>query len=115
MERKNSFLYATEQLDIHLNQLENIRHGVIGLSKVRRRGEREITRDGYKIIYSERQDGRHEQGVGMMLRKEATQALRGYESMGPRVTDFFEISRISRFMKGLKSASEVGKSILGHF
>ena len=31
------------------------------------------------------------------------------------VTDFFEISRISRFMKGLKSASEVGKSILGHF
>src|SRR6218665_3319872 len=31
------------------------------------------------------------------------------------VTDFFEISRISRFMKGLKSAFEVGKSILGHF
>src|SRR6218665_406071 len=31
------------------------------------------------------------------------------------VTDFFEISRISRFMKGLKSASEVGRSILGHF
>ena len=31
------------------------------------------------------------------------------------VTDFFEISRKSRFMKGLKSASEVEKSILGHF
>ena len=31
------------------------------------------------------------------------------------VTDFFEISRISRFMKGLKSASEVGKFILSHF
>ena|SRR6218665_801857 len=34
---------------------------------------------------------------------------------GINVTDFFEISRISRFMKGLKSASEVEKSILGHF
>src|SRR6218665_2241215 len=33
----------------------------------------------------------------------------------PNVNDFFEMSRISRFMKGLKSASEVGKSILGHF
>ena len=37
------------------------------------------------------------------------------DSLTLYVTDFFEISRISRFRKGLKSASEVGKSILGHF
>jgi len=59
---------------------------VIGLSELRWPGEREITRDEYKIIYSERQDGRHEQEMRMVLRKEATQALIGYKPMGPRMT-----------------------------
>ena len=37
-----------------------------------------INKDGYKIIYSGRQDGGHQQGVAMVLRGEAVGALIGY-------------------------------------
>ena len=50
-------LYATGQLEVLLHQLGRVRWSVIGLSEERWSGEGEINKNGYKIIYSERQDG----------------------------------------------------------
>jgi len=78
-------LYAPGQLGVLLHQLGRVRWSVIGLSEVRWPGEGEINKDGYKIIYSGRQGGGHQQGVAVVLRGEAMGALIGYRTMGPRM------------------------------
>ena len=62
-------LYAAGQLDILLHQVKDLRWNVIGLSKTRWDGEGEMMKDGHKIIYSGRKDGKHQEGVALVLRK----------------------------------------------
>jgi hypothetical protein len=55
------------------------------LSEVRWTDAGEFEKDGYKIIYSGRDDGLHQQGVGMLISTEAKKALLGYDTVGPRI------------------------------
>ena len=57
----------------------------MGLSEVRWPGKGEMSKDGYKIIYSGMEDGGHQQGVAMILGEEAARALIGYKLIGPRM------------------------------
>ena len=57
----------------------------MGLSETRWTGTDEINQDGYKIIFSGRQDGIHQGGVAMVLQKEAQRSLIGYDTVSPRI------------------------------
>lgn len=78
-------LHATGQLDILLHQLKNVSWSIMGLSEVRWTGAGEFDKGEYKVIYSGRTDDKHRQGVAMILKKEATRALIGYDTVGPRI------------------------------
>src|SRR6218665_1035139 len=56
----------------------------MGLSEVRWTGSGELDRDDYKIIYSG-PDNKHQDGVALILKKEAAKAMIGYTALGARI------------------------------
>ena len=93
-------LYATGQLDILLHQMKEINWSILGLSEVRWTGEGVIDREEYKIIYSGRRDGRHQEGVALVMKREAAKALLGYRAVSSRIIK-------ARFRTGFGRASVV--------
>ena len=78
-------LYATGQLEILIHQMKDVNWSILGLSEVRWTGEGEINKEDYKIIYSGRTDDRHQDGVALIMKKEAAKALLGYKAVSPRI------------------------------
>jgi len=78
-------LYATGQLEILIHQMKDVNWSILGLSEVRWTGEGEINKEDYKIIYSGRTDDRHQDGVALIMKKEAARALLGYKAVSPRI------------------------------
>src|SRR6218665_1288432 len=78
-------LYSAGQLDVLLHQLRGVRWSIMGLSEVRWTGSGELDRDDYKIIHSGRPDNKHQDGVALILKKEAARAMIGYAALGPSI------------------------------
>src|SRR6218665_3654690 len=55
--RKERLFHSREELEVLRREVGRVRWSVIGLCEVRWPGEGETNKDGYKIIYSGRQDG----------------------------------------------------------
>src|SRR6218665_528781 len=72
-------LYSAGQL------LHQLRWSIMDLSEVRWTGSGELDRDDYKIIYSGRPDNKHQDGVALIVKKEAARAMIGYAALGPRI------------------------------
>jgi len=77
--------YAAGPLDILLYQLKDMKWSIMGLSEVRWTGAGEIEKDECKIIYAGRSDNKHQDGVALILKKEAIKALIGYDAVNSRI------------------------------
>ena len=78
-------LYAVGQLDILLHQLREVQWSVMGIAETRWTGTGEMNKGEYKIIYAGREDGKHQEGVALIMEKRATRALLGYTTIGSRL------------------------------
>lgn len=78
-------LYQAGQIDILLYQLERIKWSIIGISETRWTGCGEIEKGDSKILYSGREDNKHQEGVALILRKDAKNALIGYKTVSSRI------------------------------
>ena len=78
-------MYAVGQLDILLHQIRKLRWSVMGIAETRWTGTGEMNKGDHKIIYTGREDGKHQEGVALIMDKRATRALIGYTTRGSRL------------------------------
>jgi len=78
-------LYAAGQLDVLLHQLQRLKWSIMGLAETHWTGAGELSKGEYKIIYSGRKDDVHQEGVVLILSKEASKALLGYNCVSSRI------------------------------
>ena len=90
-------LYQTGKLSQVVNEFDNYRLDLLGLSETRWVGsDRKSLLSGHTLIYSGREDDIHEQGVGLLISKKVSKSLLEWQPYGPR---FLKARFNSKFCK----------------
>ena len=79
-------LYQTGKLAQVVNVFDRYRLDFLGITEVRWLGfDKKILQSGHTLIYSGRENGNHEEGVGLLCNKEVSRALLEWKPLGPRL------------------------------
>lgn len=78
-------LHPTGALDILVNQLDHYRWQIVGLCETHLLGKGELHHGDYHILLSGREDGKHRDGVALVLARTASAALLSFEPISPRL------------------------------
>ena len=79
-------LYQTGKLSQVVNEFDNYRLDLLGLSETRWTGsDKKTLQSGHTFIFSGREDDIHEQGVGLLISKKVSKSLLEWQPFGPRL------------------------------
>ena len=79
-------LYQTGKLSQVVREFDNYRLDLLGLSETRWTGsDKKTLQSGHTFIFSGREDGIHEQGVGLLISKKVSKSLLEWQPFGPRL------------------------------
>ena len=77
---------TTGKIEIITKEMERLEIKVLGIAEHWLLGQGKFTTDsGHTVVYSGKEEGRRRQGVGFIIDKEASKALKGYDPISPRV------------------------------
>ena len=68
-----------------MHELSKYEWEIIGLSETRWEGKGEFFHDGYRILSSGRTDGKHRDGVALVLKPKASQSLLAFNPISHRI------------------------------
>lgn len=106
------FFTSWTPLDILIHHLKRIECTILGLCETRWTGKREINKDGVKTIYAGGDENRHQEEVGIIIRKEETKVLIGYKAISARIAEarfdinYGEMAVIQVYAPALRASEE---------
>uniref|UniRef100_A0A8D8S118 Craniofacial development protein 2 n=1 Tax=Cacopsylla melanoneura TaxID=428564 RepID=A0A8D8S118_9HEMI len=68
-----------------IKEMKRMRVDILGISEMRWLDSGDINVDEHRVLYSGRTDGKHEQGVGIILSKEMGKCITSFTPISPRV------------------------------
>ena len=77
-------LYQDGRLEQLLREMKKYNLDILGISEMRWTGQGKITSEDTTILYAGKED-HHSSGVGILLNKEAAQALEGWKPVNDRI------------------------------
>lgn len=73
------FLWSTGRLTQVIREMKTFVLSIDGLSEMRWTGQGKLLSGGMIVLYSGREDDNHWEGMGLLLSKEATKAMKEWE------------------------------------
>ena len=82
-------LHQTRKLSQVVNEFDNYMLDLLGLCETRWTGnDKKSLQSGHTFIYSGKENGIHEQGIGLLVIKKVSKSLFEWQPLGPR---FFKV------------------------
>ena len=79
-------LYQTGKLAQVVTEFDRYKLDFLGITEVRWLGcDKKVLQSGHTLMYSGRDNGNHEEGVGLLCNNEVSKALLEWKSLGPRL------------------------------